>query len=66
MIVRTTADWVASESQHGGRPLSSVERHALVRMRRELGDDEGSDLDMARAVIDSLLSHGVKLEQERY
>jgi Uncharacterized protein conserved in bacteria C-term(DUF2220) len=65
-IVRTTADWVASESQHGGRPLSSVERQALVRMRQELGDGEGPDLDIARALIESLLKHGVKLEQERY
>ena len=66
MIVRTTADWVASESPHGGQPLSSVERHALVRMRQELGSSEGPDLDMARALIDSLLTHGVKVEQERY
>jgi hypothetical protein len=66
MIVRTTADWVASESPSGGRSLSSAERHALVRMRQELGNGDGPDLDMARALIESLLTHGVKLEQERY
>lgn len=43
-----------------------MERHALVRMRQELADIEGSDVDSARALIDALLEHGVKLEQERY
>lgn len=66
MLVRTTADWVASESSHGGRPLSSIERHALIRLRQELAEAEGPDVDSARALIDSLLAHGVKLEQERY
>jgi hypothetical protein len=66
MLVRTTADWVASESASGGRPLSSIERQALVRMRQELAGDQGSDIDSARAIIDAILDHGVKLEQERY
>ena len=66
MLLRTTADWVASESSFGGRPLSPLERHALARMRQELADTEGADVDSARALIDSLLEHGVKLEQERY
>jgi hypothetical protein len=65
-LVRTTAEWVASESSSGGRPLSASERHALIRMREELGDAVGLDFDAARALIDSLLAHGVKLEQERY
>jgi hypothetical protein len=66
MFLRTTADWVASESSFGGRPLSPLERHALARMRQELADTEGPDVNSARALIDSLLAHGVKLEQERY
>jgi hypothetical protein len=65
-LVRTTAAWVASESVSGGRPLSSTERHALVRMRQELNEAEGPDVDSACALIDALLDHGVKLEQERY
>lgn len=65
-LVRTTAEWVASESSSGGRPLSSVERHALARMRKELAGADGPDVDTARALIDALLEHGVKLEQERY
>ena len=66
MPVRTTADWVAHESPHGGRVLSASERQALHRMRAELSRVVGSDFDAARALIDSLLEHGVKLEQERY
>ena len=34
MLLRTTADWVASESSFGSRPLSPLERPALVRMRQ--------------------------------
>ncbi len=66
MLLRTTADWVASESLNGGRPLSSLERQVLVRLRQELGESEGADVGSARALIDSLLEHGVKIEQERY
>jgi hypothetical protein len=35
-------------------------------MREDLSHAAGSDFDAARDVIDSLLQHGVKLEQERY
>jgi hypothetical protein len=66
MPVRTTADWVARESAHGGRALSAMEREALRRMREELDHAEGLDFDAARAVIDSLLESGTKLEQERW
>jgi hypothetical protein len=65
-LVRTTAEWVAAEASSGGRPLSSVERQALTRMRKELASAEGPDVDSARALIDALLEHGMKLEQERY
>jgi hypothetical protein len=66
MPVRTTADWVARESAHGGRALSAMERQALHRMREELDQADGLDFDAARAVIDALLEGGMKLEQERW
>jgi len=44
----------------------SRRHHALIRMRQELVNAEGADVESARALIDSLLKHGVKLEQERY
>ena len=65
-LMRTTAEWVAAEASSGGRPLSKVERQALVRMRKELASADGPDVDSARALIDALLEHGMKLEQERY
>jgi hypothetical protein len=65
-LVRTTAGWVAAEASSGGRPLSSVERQALARMKKEWAGAEGPDVDSALALIDALLEHGVKLEQERY
>jgi len=64
--MRTTAEWVAAEAPSGGRTLSSVERQALTRMRKELASAEGPDVHSARALIDALLTHGMKLEQERY
>lgn len=39
---------------------------AHLRMRDELPRDKGPDIDSARALIDAILDHGVKLEQERY
>jgi hypothetical protein len=65
-LVRTTASWVAAESSSGGRPLSGAERQALVRLRKELAGIAGADIESARTLIDALLEHGVKLEQERY
>lgn len=65
-IFRTTADWLAAESSAGGRPLTSVERQALARMRGQLADLAGSDIEDAIALIDALLKHGIKIEQERY
>jgi hypothetical protein len=64
--MRTTAEWVAAEASSGGRLLSNIERQALARMKKELASAEGADVDSARALIDALLEHGMKLEQERY
>jgi len=63
---RTTADWVAVESRREARALSGLERAALSRIRAELAPHEGGDVASARDLIDALLEHGVKLEQERY
>lgn len=63
---RTTPEWVATESARGGRPLSSFEKGALQRLRAELEAVQGTDVATARQVIDVLLEHGVKLEQERF
>lgn len=63
---RTTPEWVAAESVRGGRPITSLERNALRRLRAELQGLEGTDIDTARHLIDVLLEHGVKLEQERF
>ena len=65
-LMRTTAEWVAAEASSGGRPLSNVERQAFARMKKELLNAEGPDVDSARALIDALLEHGMKLEQVRY
>jgi len=65
-LVRTTAAWLASESSSGGRPLTSVERQALVRTRGELARVAGADIEDALALLDALLDCGVKVEQERY
>ena len=35
-------------------------------LRQELLGTEGPDIESARALIDALLDHGVKIEQERY
>ena len=43
-----------------------MEREVLRRMREELDHAEGLDFDAARAVVDSLLEGGMKLEQERW
>lgn len=65
-LLRTTASWVAAESSSGGRPLSGTERQSLLRLRKDIAGTTGADIDSARALIDALLEHGIKLEQERY
>jgi hypothetical protein len=62
-VMRTTAEWVDAEASSGGRLLSSVERQALARMRKELAGAQGPDIDSALALIDAPLEHGMKLEQ---
>ena len=58
-----------SNGRTKGRRSSSPqvhERQALARMRSELASTKGPDIDDALRLIDALLKHGVKIEQERY
>lgn len=69
-IVRTTADWVRTASvKGGGIPLEPGDRAALRRLRIQLTTGPwatADDVRVALAVLDTLLTLGVKLEQERY
>lgn len=63
---RTTPEWVTAESARGGRHLSGLERSALTRLRAELESLPGADIATACELISALLTHGKKLEQERF
>jgi hypothetical protein len=69
-LVRTTADWVrGAAGEGGGAPLESSDRAALRRLRTQLTTGPcaaADDVRNALAVLDALLTFGVKLEQERY
>jgi hypothetical protein len=66
-LFRTTSEWVHSEAERGGRPLSGPERSALRMLRSELETvNAAADTVAARKLIDTLLFLGIKLEQERY
>jgi hypothetical protein len=65
-LFRTTADWVAAESGRGGRRLSGAECTALVHLRTGLESLDAPDATAARQLIESILKHDVKIEQERY
>jgi Wadjet anti plasmid transformation system JetA-like protein len=68
-LARTTAAWLTEVAHRGGTPLGEGERAGLERLRREvlaLSSAGGTDVAGAVALIDALLSLGVKIEQERY
>lgn len=65
-FLRTTPEWVKSEAGKGGKRLSGLERAALRRLYGELGEITDSDAYTAREVINALLDHGRKIEQERF
>jgi Uncharacterized protein conserved in bacteria C-term(DUF2220) len=65
-LFRTTAAWVEGEIAGGGRLLSGSEKHGLRRLQTELESASGSDIFGVRDLIDVLLKHGIKLEQERF
>lgn len=69
-LFRTTADWVRRASgEGGGVPLESSDQVALRRLGRQLTTGPcaaADDVRAALAVVEALLTFGVKLEQERY
>jgi hypothetical protein len=68
-LARTTAAWLTEAAHRGGTPLGDGERAGLERLRREvlaLSSADGADVAGAVALVDALLSLGVKVEQERY
>ncbi len=69
-LMRTTADWVRDAlAAGGGMPLESSDRAALRRLRTPLTTGPwaaADDVRAALAVLDTLLTLGMKLEQERY
>jgi hypothetical protein len=69
-LFRTTADWVRTVSAlGGGKPLEPSDRSALRRLRAQLATGPWTEADDVRtvlAVLETLLTSDVKLEQERY
>jgi Wadjet anti plasmid transformation system JetA-like protein len=65
-LFRTTAAWVEAEMAGGGRRLSESEKHGLRRLQEELEELSDTDIVGVRQLIDVLLKHGIKLEQERF
>jgi hypothetical protein len=68
-LFRADRAWLDSElAARAGTPLTAGEHAALERLRRDL--DRGAqslapDVGQALALLDGLLTHGMKLEQER-
>jgi hypothetical protein len=69
-LFRTTAEWVGTASAAGGgRPLEPSDRSSLRRLRAQLTTGPWAKADDVRtvlAVLETLLTLDVKLEQERY
>ncbi len=65
-LFRTTAAWIESEIPRGGRPLTPPEAEALDRLKSQVSSVVGEDTHCASELIDKLLEHGIRIEQERY
>ncbi len=65
-LFRTTPDWLETEAVRGGNHLSDTEVEALRRMRAQVLAAPAADTQLAGELIDMLLRHGIKIEQERY
>jgi hypothetical protein len=65
-LFRTTAEWVSSQLARGGRRLSAAEAEALDRLKLQVSRVSGQDTLSACELIDILLVHQIRLEQERY
>lgn len=64
---RTTPEWLARH-QERAQPLSASERSELRRMAQALdrrAEAAAPDVSAACRLVEALLSHGIKLEQER-
>jgi Wadjet anti plasmid transformation system JetA-like protein len=65
-LFRTTAAWVESELHRGGRRLSTAEIEGLRRLKSIVVAETNEDTASASELIDKLLEHGIRIEQERY
>ncbi len=69
-LFRTDRAWLdAHAAQRGGTPLTPSERASLERLRRDLIRGEHPqvpDVAQALSLLDGLLVHGQKVEQERF
>jgi len=65
-LFRTTATWVESEFHRGGRRLSTDEIEGLRRLKSMVVQLTNEDTESACELVDKLLEHGIKIEQERY
>jgi hypothetical protein len=65
-LFRTTAAWVESEIPRGGRPLTAPEVEALQRLKSQVSPVVGEDTQCASELIDKLVRHGIRIEQERF
>jgi hypothetical protein len=57
---------VESELHRGGRRLSTAEIEGLRRLKSIVVAVTNEDTDSASELIDKLLEHGIRIEQERY
>ncbi|HLI84909.1 MAG TPA: hypothetical protein VKV17_13380 [Bryobacteraceae bacterium] len=65
-LFRTTAAWIESETLRGGKRLSAQEVEALRRLKSQVSAVRGEDAGSARDLMDRLMEHRVRIEQERY
>jgi hypothetical protein len=65
-LFRTTAAWVESEIPRGGKPLTAPEVEALQRLKSQVSPVAGEDTRCASELIDKLVEHGIRIEQERF
>jgi hypothetical protein len=65
-LFRTTAEWVSSQIARGGRRLSAAEAEALERLKLQVSKVSGQDTFTACELIDKLLVHQIRIEQERF
>ena len=65
-LLRTTAGWFDSEVIRGGRQLTVPEVDALQRLKSQVSRVSGTDIPGALDLMEKLLEHRIRIEQERY